>query len=124
MHHPTGTVVVALLNHRLEWAALGDVAHRTPYKALPIRPVLGIKPRNTHLKPGAAVVVPAGEAAVVIGATLGIVIGRTACRVSEGDAMAFVAGYTVAADMSLPVSIDRVTQIARECFNIVGRHRE
>ena len=103
MHQRTGTVVVALLNHRLELAALGDVAHQPPYKAPPSRPVLGIKPRNTHLKPGAVVAVPAGEAAVVIGATLGIVIGRTACRVSEGDAMACVAGYTVAADLSLPI---------------------
>jgi 5-oxopent-3-ene-1,2,5-tricarboxylate decarboxylase / 2-hydroxyhepta-2,4-diene-1,7-dioate isomerase len=41
-------------------------------------------------------------AGLEVGATLGIVIGRTACRVSELDALSVVAGYTVCNDVSVP----------------------
>jgi 5-oxopent-3-ene-1,2,5-tricarboxylate decarboxylase/2-hydroxyhepta-2,4-diene-1,7-dioate isomerase len=45
---------------------------------------------------------PANLQEVEIGATLGIVIGATACRVSEARALEFVAGYTVVNDISEP----------------------
>jgi 5-oxopent-3-ene-1,2,5-tricarboxylate decarboxylase/2-hydroxyhepta-2,4-diene-1,7-dioate isomerase len=48
------------------------------------------------------VVVPEGVAEVEIGATLGVVIGTTACRVAEAEALSFVAGYTVVNDISVP----------------------
>jgi 5-oxopent-3-ene-1,2,5-tricarboxylate decarboxylase/2-hydroxyhepta-2,4-diene-1,7-dioate isomerase len=48
------------------------------------------------------VVVPSDATELEIGATLGIVIGRMASRVAEAEALAFVAGYTVVNDISVP----------------------
>src|SRR6185295_11597818 len=78
----SGTVVVALLNHRDSLAALGDAVLAPPY-------------RGTLLVDD-----DAGELAV--GASLGIVIARTSCAVREGDALAHVGGYLVACDASVP----------------------
>jgi 5-oxopent-3-ene-1,2,5-tricarboxylate decarboxylase/2-hydroxyhepta-2,4-diene-1,7-dioate isomerase len=61
-----------------------------------------MKPRNTLVAAGAPLRIddPAGE--LEVGAALGIVIGRTACRVTDGEALDFVAGYVIVADCSLP----------------------
>lgn len=96
----SGTVVTTLLNDAAALARLGDALHAPPYKAPPVAPVLAIKPRSAIVGHGARVPVPAGE--VEIGATLGIVVGRTACRVNATDALAHVAGYTIVVDLSLP----------------------
>jgi len=99
----SGVVVGALLNHRPQLVALGDAVHQPPHKAAPVAPVLAIKPRNTLAGDGDAIVVPDGVAALEIGASLGIVIGRTACRVPPASALAFVAGYTIVNDVGMPV---------------------
>ena len=98
----SGNVYGTLLNHRSALAALGDAVNHTPYQAPPRAPVLYIKPRNTLAGPGDAVVVPADVSEMEVGATLGLVIGRTACRVSEADALAYVAGYTIVNDVNVP----------------------
>ena len=98
----SGVVYGCLLNHRKALDALGDAASQAPYKAPPKAPVLYIKPRNTLAGPGARVVVPADAPELELGASLGIVIGRTACRVSMQDALDHVAGYTIVADISVP----------------------
>jgi len=97
-----GTVYGTLLNHRDALAALGNAVNEPPYKAPPKAPILYIKPRNTWLDAGEAIVVPAGVLELEIGATLGLVIGRAACRVSESDALSFVAGYVIVNDVSVP----------------------
>jgi 5-oxopent-3-ene-1,2,5-tricarboxylate decarboxylase / 2-hydroxyhepta-2,4-diene-1,7-dioate isomerase len=97
-----GTVYGTLLNHRDALAALGEQVHAAPYKAPPRAPILYIKPRNTLVGHGARVLVPDDAPELEIGATLGIVVGRTACRVSEALALAHVAGYTVVNDISVP----------------------
>ena len=97
-----GTVYGTLLNHRDALAALGEQVHAAPYKAPPKAPILYIKPRNTWAQPGAAVVVPADAPELEMGATLGLVIGRTACHVGVTDALSFVAGYVVMNDISVP----------------------
>ena len=97
-----GTVYGTLLNHRDSLAALGEQMDAAPFYAPPRSPILYIKPRNTIVGHRVPVVVPADVNEVEIGATLGIVIGRTACRVSESDAMHHVAGYTVVNDISVP----------------------
>jgi 5-oxopent-3-ene-1,2,5-tricarboxylate decarboxylase/2-hydroxyhepta-2,4-diene-1,7-dioate isomerase len=99
---PVGTAYGALLNHRAALAALGDAVHAAPYTAPPRAPVLYIKPRNTFVGHGDTVPVPEGVDELEVGATLGIVIGREACRVGEADALACVAGYTVCNDVSVP----------------------
>ncbi len=92
----------ALLNHRSALAALGAAASRPPYKAPPVAPVLYIKPRNTLAVSGDVVWIPAGTLELEVGACLGMVIGRTACRVSEAQALDHVAGYLIVADVSVP----------------------
>jgi 5-oxopent-3-ene-1,2,5-tricarboxylate decarboxylase / 2-hydroxyhepta-2,4-diene-1,7-dioate isomerase len=99
---PIATVYGTLLNHRGALAALGDAVNQPPYKAPPKAPILCIKPRNTHNGHGGNIVVPHGVAELEMGASLGIVIGRTACRLTEADALSAVAGYTVCNDVSVP----------------------
>jgi 5-oxopent-3-ene-1,2,5-tricarboxylate decarboxylase / 2-hydroxyhepta-2,4-diene-1,7-dioate isomerase len=100
----SGVVYGALLNHASALAALGDAASRPPYGAPPHAPVLYVKPRNTLGLSGGAVRIPAGTPELEVGACLGLVIGRTACRVSESRALDYVAGYLIVADVSIPHS--------------------
>src|SRR5229473_5277753 len=100
----SGAVYGALLNHRSALAALGDAVSRPPYGAPPGAPVLYIKPRNTLGLAGSVVRIPAGTPELEVGACLGLVIGRTACRVSESRALDYVAGYLIVADVSIPHS--------------------
>ncbi|MES1162160.1 MAG: fumarylacetoacetate hydrolase family protein, partial [Rhizobacter sp.] len=101
-HRPRGTVYGSLLNFRAALDAMGDALQRPPYKAPPKAPILYIKPRNTWASYGDAIVVPHGAERLEIGASLGLVIGRTACRVREADALAFVAGCVIVNDVSVP----------------------
>jgi 5-oxopent-3-ene-1,2,5-tricarboxylate decarboxylase / 2-hydroxyhepta-2,4-diene-1,7-dioate isomerase len=117
-----GAVYGTLLNDRAALAALGDAVNAAPYKAPPRAPVLYLKPRNTLAGHGARVVVP-GEEGVQVGASLGIVIGRTATRVAAADAFDYIAGYTLVADLSVPhASVYRpsVRFRARDNFCVIG----
>lgn len=98
----SGVVYGALLNHMPAIAALAVAAEQPPYKAAAKAPVLYLKPRNTLAGHGDAVVVPADVPELELGASLGIVIGRTACRVAPGQALDHVAGYTIVNDISVP----------------------
>ena len=100
----SGTVYGALLNHRSALAALGAAASLPPYNAPPAAPVLYIKPRNTLALPDSVVRIPPGTPELEVGACLGLVIGRTACRVSVPRALEYVAGYLIVADVSIPHS--------------------
>lgn len=97
-----GTVYGTLLNHRDALAALGKAVDEPPYKAAPKAPILYIKPRNTWIDAGEAIVVPDGVAELEIGATLGLVIGCSACRVGLAEALDCVAGYLILNDVSVP----------------------
>jgi 5-oxopent-3-ene-1,2,5-tricarboxylate decarboxylase / 2-hydroxyhepta-2,4-diene-1,7-dioate isomerase len=99
----SGTVYGALLNHVPQLAELGDAVHQPPYKAPPQAPVLEVKPRQMLAADGAVVRVPAGVAALQVSASLGIVIGTVACRVTAARAMAHVAGYLIVGDVCAPV---------------------
>ncbi len=98
----SSTVYGTLLNHREALAALGDQVNVAPYKAPPKAPILYIKPRNTWVQSGDVVAVPSDVHALQIGATLGLVIGRSACKVGVADALDHVAGYVVVNDISVP----------------------
>jgi 5-oxopent-3-ene-1,2,5-tricarboxylate decarboxylase/2-hydroxyhepta-2,4-diene-1,7-dioate isomerase len=97
-----GTVYGTLLNHREALAALGDQVNAAPYKAPPKAPILYVKPRNTWARSGDAVVVPSDAHELQMGATLGLVIGRTACKLTAENALKHVAGYVVMNDISVP----------------------
>ncbi len=98
----TGAVYGTLLNFQGALAALGDSVHAAPYLAPPQGPLLYLKPVNTHAGHGAAIALPPGGDAVRIGASLAVVFGRQATRVDARNALEHVAGYTVAADVSVP----------------------
>lgn len=97
-----GTVYGTLLNQRAALAALGDAVRQPPYKAPPRAPILYIKPRNTLARDGDDICVPADAAELEVGATVGLVIGRSACRVREYDALDHLAGYAIVNDISVP----------------------
>jgi 5-oxopent-3-ene-1,2,5-tricarboxylate decarboxylase/2-hydroxyhepta-2,4-diene-1,7-dioate isomerase len=103
----SGTVYGTLLNHRSAIAAMQDKMGLPPYNAPPRAPVLYEKPRNTLAISGDAVALPAavsGEEAaeLEVAACLGIVIGHTACNVSESRALDHVAGFLIVNDVSIP----------------------
>ncbi|WP_345814868.1 fumarylacetoacetate hydrolase family protein [Paraburkholderia sp. PREW-6R] len=119
----SGAVYGVLLNDRAALAALGDAMNAAPYKAPPKAPVLYLKPRNTLAGHRSRVVVPDDALGVEVGASLGIVIGRTATRVGVEHAHDYVAGYTLVADLSVPhASVYRpsVRFRARDNFCAVG----
>lgn len=69
-------------------------------RGAPDRPMLFAKFANTIVGDGEPVVRPPGSHALDLEVELGVVIGRRARRVAEADAMACVAGYVVANDIS------------------------
>ena len=97
-----GTVYGVILNVQGAVEALGDAVNAAPYKAPPKAPVLYIKPRNTFLPGGGAVGAPAGVEELEVQASLGLVFGRTASRVSEADALSYVSGFLPVIDVTVP----------------------
>ena len=98
----SGNVYGTLLNHRDALAAFGAAVNEPPYKAAPRAVVLYVKPRNTLVGPGGDIPVPDDVLELEVGASLGLVIGRTACRLREADALDHLAGYTIVSDVSVP----------------------
>lgn len=98
----SGVVLGPLLNDPRSLEAIGQAACQPPYRAPPMAPVLYVKPRNTLRGSGGSLEVPAGAPGFVVGACLGMVIGRTAHRVSAEQALACVAGWTLVVDLFLP----------------------
>lgn len=100
-------LVCVALNDRAQLARLEQTFNEAPYKKPPEQPVLYYKPRNTW-NVDCATVDWAKDfdnndvEAMVVGASLGVVIGRETCRISPENAMAAVGGYTIVADYSLP----------------------
>jgi 5-oxopent-3-ene-1,2,5-tricarboxylate decarboxylase/2-hydroxyhepta-2,4-diene-1,7-dioate isomerase len=98
----SGTVIGPLLNDPAALAALGAAVDAPPYRAPPRAPVLYVKPRNTLAGSGAEIGAPADGGEYELGATLGLVIGRTACRVAAVHALQHVAGLAIVVDLSVP----------------------
>lgn len=98
----SGSVYGTLLNHPGALAALGSAVHEPPHKGPPKAVVLYVKPRNTLAGPGDDVVVPADAPELEVGASLGLVIGRTACAVAEADALEHIAGCVIVNDVGVP----------------------
>ena len=98
----SGTVYGVLLNVRQQVEALGEALDQPPYARPPRAPVLYIKPPNTYRPHGAEVAVPASAPVLETNATLAVVIGRTASRVMEAQALDHVLGYAVAIDICIP----------------------
>jgi len=119
----TRTVVGCLLNFRGAWEAMEPAMHREPHFKPPAHPVLYLKPANTWRRGGDPIVLPSGVDEVEVGATLGVVIGAPASRVSEAEALQFVAGYVAVNDVTVPhTAILRppIKQKCRDSFCPIG----
>lgn len=96
----SGLVLAPLMNDPAALAALGDAVEAPPYKGAPKAPVLYIKPRNTFAACGEPM--PVSGEALQVGASVALLIGRTACRVPTAQALAHVAGLALVADLVMP----------------------
>lgn len=109
------TVVGCLLNFRGAWLAMEPAMHKEPHFKPPQHAVLYLKPANTWRASGDDIVLPDGVTEVEVGATLGVVIGRTASRVREQDALAHVAGYRAVNDVTVPHTAVLRPPIKQKC---------
>jgi len=100
----TGTVYGVALNHRSLLDKLEADFQQPPYQKAPATPVLFIKPRNTHAGHGSTIALPTQAGKVFAGGALGVVIGKTASKLTEQQALDAVAGYTVVNEISLEES--------------------
>lgn len=96
-----GTIFAVALNHRSQRDAWRDAFEQSPYKTPPKTAVWFIKPRNTVTGGGDPIPFPQGQD-VQSGATIALIVGKTARKVSEQDAADYIAGYALANDVSLP----------------------
>ncbi|WP_188456937.1 fumarylacetoacetate hydrolase family protein [Virgibacillus oceani] len=119
----SGAVYGTLLNYQGSYAAFESSMRQEPYMEPPKAPVLYIKPQNTLRSSGAVIPLPEGFFNLMVGAALGIVIGKQATKVDEDEALGYVYGYTVVNDVCIPhESIYRpaVKEIARDGFCPAG----
>lgn len=96
-----GTVFAVALNHRSQLDAWRDAFNQPPYNTPPKTAVWFIKPRNTLIRAGDAIPHPEGEQ-VLSGATVALIVGKTASKVSPEEAADYIAGYALANEVSLP----------------------
>jgi 5-oxopent-3-ene-1,2,5-tricarboxylate decarboxylase/2-hydroxyhepta-2,4-diene-1,7-dioate isomerase len=100
----SGVVVGAALNDPRTLAALGDAVAAPPYLGAPRAPVLYVKPRHTLAPADAPMVLPRGAQRIEVGATVGLVIGRTACGIAAAQAAEHIAAAVLVVDLGLPLS--------------------
>lgn len=98
----TGTLFGVALNYRGLLESRLEEFQQPPYQKPPVKPVLFIKTPNTRNGHGQPVVFPQGVERLQPGPALGVVIGKSASRVSAADALDHVAGYVIVNEFSLP----------------------
>lgn len=98
----TGTLFGVALNYQgLLKQRLAEF-EAPPYQKPPVKPVLFIKTPNTRNRHGGAVVHPGQGERLQPGPALGVVMGKSASRVSAAEALDYVAGFTLVNEFSLP----------------------
>ena len=96
-----GTVFAVALNHQSQHEAWREAFEKAPYNTPPKTAVWFIKPHNTVIRAGEPIPFPHGET-VLSGATVALVVGKTASKVRAEDAAEYIAGYALANEVSLP----------------------
>ena len=96
-----GTVFAVALNHQSQREAWREAFEKAPYNTPPKTAVWFIKPHNTVIRAGEPIPFPHGET-VLSGATVALVVGKTASKVRPEDAAEYIAGYALANEVSLP----------------------
>ena len=113
----SGTVYGVVLNDHASLRKIGDVLEAAPYKGVPKAPAMYIKPANTRVACGAVVKLPQGAKTVEVGATLGLVMGRAASRLTRDNALDAVVGLVLVGDLSLPHGSYYRPAIREKCFD-------
>jgi 5-oxopent-3-ene-1,2,5-tricarboxylate decarboxylase/2-hydroxyhepta-2,4-diene-1,7-dioate isomerase len=113
---PDSVVYGVVLNDIVSLKAIGNL-DEVPYKGAPRAPVMYIKPAGTRVADGAVVSLPGDAAEVEVGATVGLVLGRSIARASVEDALEAVSGLVLAADLSLPHASYYRPAIREKCFD-------
>jgi 5-oxopent-3-ene-1,2,5-tricarboxylate decarboxylase/2-hydroxyhepta-2,4-diene-1,7-dioate isomerase len=98
----TGTLYGVVLNDGAERALLASAFTQPPYQAPPQAPVLYIKPRACLAPHQATVPLPVELDAVEAAATIGLLLGRDARRVSADQALDHVTAACLALDVTQP----------------------
>ncbi|EOG8103008.1 4-hydroxyphenylacetate degradation bifunctional isomerase/decarboxylase [Enterobacter ludwigii] len=96
-----GTVFAVALNHQSQRDAWRNAFEKAPYHTPPKTAVWFIKPHNTVIRTGDPIPFPQGET-VLSGATVALVVGKTARNVPVDEAAEYIAGYALANEVSLP----------------------
>ncbi|SFC71618.1 5-carboxy-2-oxohept-3-enedioate decarboxylase HpaG1 subunit [Bacillus sp. OV322] len=96
----SGTVYGTMFNYQEDLNSINTFA--PPYGTPPRAPVLYIKPANTLIACNSPIPFPDGEDGLSMGAALGIVIGKTAYKISRETAYEYISGYTIVNDVSIP----------------------
>lgn len=118
-----GTVYGTLLNYKGSYEELEPLMNQKPYQEPPKAPILYIKPINTLTANKSTVLIPETEEALQIGPSLGIVIGKTACKVHIENASDYIKGFVIANDIRIPhksVYRPAIKEIARDGFCPIG----
>lgn len=119
----SGTVYGTLLNYQGEYKQLEKAMYEAPYLAPPKAPILYIKPVNTFASAGSMIVLPEDISELEMGAALGVVIGKSATKVNEVEALSYVEGYTIVNDVTIPhdsVYRPAIKEKARDGFCPIG----
>jgi 5-oxopent-3-ene-1,2,5-tricarboxylate decarboxylase/2-hydroxyhepta-2,4-diene-1,7-dioate isomerase len=98
----TNSVIGVALNFQESLNRLTPSFAAAPYNCPPQAPITYLKTPNTWIESGQPIPCPAGTSHLRMAGTLGVVIGRTACNVKAKDARAYIGGYTVVNDISIP----------------------
>lgn len=98
----TATLLGVALNYHGLLEGRLEEFQQAPYQKPPAKPVLFIKTPNTRNSHDQPVVFPLGVERLQPGPALGVVIGKTASRVSAAEAMDHIAGYCIVNEFSLP----------------------
>ena len=94
------------------WNNFGELGRKLDL-AVPEEPLYLLKAPNSFANPGDLIRKPRCEGKVVFEGELGIVIGRSACGVSEAQAMDHVFGYTCANDVTVADILNRDASFAQ-----------
>lgn len=112
-----GKLVCVALNDKTQLDDLKDIFNDKPYDKAPSQPVLYFKPRNTWNVDDAEIDLPDHFQPLVVGASIGVIIGKRCCRVSESDVFDSVSGFTVVHDFSLPETSYYRPDIKGKCLD-------
>ncbi|WAA13424.1 fumarylacetoacetate hydrolase family protein [Fervidibacillus halotolerans] len=119
----TGTVYNILFNYKGVYESFEPSMYKPPYIHPPKSPVLYMKPGNTLIAHKSSIPVPRHYSSVMVGPSLGFVIGKRAKRVKKEEARSYIQGLIIANDVQIPHKNfyrPAIKEIARDGFCPIG----